>query len=212
MAINLEYIYDKAMFYLKEESKFFTSSEVKSIIALDAFNRIAEEIGFPKGNHVAILTSGSWIVSSPIDFIKIDTNIQATYYDGTTITNLAPKEQWEIGRAEVLNAAPSRPQYYFLESESKIGIYPPSTSGEVIIPYVKKPTSLSSDSSINELTDKCYMAAVYWTVAECFSKDEDPRAEKYDTKYWNEISRLKSQYNMMFDIRRDIKPHQNYIR
>jgi hypothetical protein len=210
-AIDLDYIYEKTMFYLKQESKFFTSAEVRSIIANDAFKRIAEEIGYPKENHAVVLGSGSWVVSSPTDFIKIDTNIQATYYNGVSITNLKPKEQWEIGRAEVLSATPGIPQYYFMETENKIGINPPATSGQVIIPYVKAPTVMLSGGSTNELSEKCYMAAVYWTVSECLLKDSDERSQAFREMYNNEISRLKSQYNMMFDIRRDLKPHQNYI-
>jgi len=213
MAIDRNYIYEKTMFYLKKESKFFTSAEVVSIISTDAFRRIAEEIGYPKTSHSSTLTSGAWVVSSPIDFVKIDTNLQATYSDGITTVDLKPKEQWNIGRSAVLTATPGVPQYYFMETENKIGINPPSytTSGVVAIPYVKVPTTLSSGGSTNELTEKCYMAAVYWTVSECLLKDSDERSQAFREMYNNEISRLKSQYNMMFDIRRDLKPHQDYI-
>lgn len=212
MAITLGHMFDKAMFFLKKESKFFTSNEVRTTIAIDSFKRIAEEINYPKSTHQVVLTSGSWIVSTPIDFIKIDPNSQATYYDGVTVTRIIPKEQIEIGRENILTAMPSIPQNYFLETENQIGLYPPSTSGRVIIPYIKHPTSLSSDTDTNELSEKCYMAAVYWTVSECLMKDSDERATGFREMYHNEISRLKSQYNMMFEIRRDMKPHQNYVK
>lgn len=212
MAITFKHIFDKSMFFLKKESKAFTSSDVKTTIGVDSFKRIAEEIGYPKSNYTVILTSGSWIISTPADFIKVDMNSDATYYNGTEIVNLQPREQKEIGRAEILDAEPSTPEAYFMESETKIGIYPPCTSGQVIIPYVKHPTSLSSDTDTNELTEKCYMASVYWTVSECLMKDEDPRASGFREMYNNEISRLKSQYNMMFDIRRSIKPHKDYLK
>lgn len=212
MAITLKYIFDKTMFFLKNESKFFTSADVKSTLAIDSFKRIAEEIGYPKATHTVYLTSGSWIVSAPIDFIKVDVNSQVTYYNGDTITEVKPKDQWDIGRANIMNATPSIPQNYFLESESKIGFYPPSTSGQVLVPYIKHPTSMSSDTDTNELTEKCYMAAIYWTVSECLMKDSDERATGFREMYHNEISRLKSQYNMMLDIKRDVKPHQSYIK
>lgn len=210
MAITLKHIFDKTMFFLKKESKFFTSSEVKNIIAIDSFRRIAEEIGYPKDNHIVVLTSGSWIVSTPIDFIKIDVNSEGTYYDGKNITKITPKEQTEIGREEILSATPGIPENFFLESESKIGVYPPSTSGQVIVPYVKHPTIMSSDTDTNQLTEKCYMAAVYWTVAECFMKDSDERYTIFKTHYENEVTRLKGQYNTLINSPKDIHPHEDY--
>lgn len=212
MAITFKHIFDKSMFFLKKESKTFTSNDVKTIIGVDSFKRIAEEIGYPKSNYQVTLTSGSWLISAPTDFIKIDRNLDATYYNGTDIVDVKPKEAAEIGRANIIDADPSTPQYYFMETESKIGIYPPCTSGKVIIPYVKHPTSLSADTDTNELTEKCYMASVYWTVSECLMKDEDPRASGFREMYHNEISRLKSIYAMIFDIRRDMKPHKDYVR
>lgn len=212
MAITLKHIFDKTMFFLKQESKFFTSNEVRSTIAIDAFKRIAEEIEYPKANHTVILTSGSWIVSTPIDFIKIDTNSQGTYYNGADITKIKPKEQTEIGRDEILSATPNIPEYFFLESESKIGLYPPVTSGQVILPYIKHPTVMSSDTDTNELSEKCYMAAVYWTVTECLFKDSDERTGAFREMYDTEIRRLKSQYNMLLNTPVDLKPNRDWIR
>lgn len=217
MTVTYRDIWDKASFYLKKEHKFFTSSEVKSIITEDAFNRIAEEVGYPKYNYSSYLTSGEWVVSSPSNFIKVDSNSQVTFKDANNTYRLKPKEQGEIGRENILTATPSTPSNYFLESDTKIGIHPPCTSGCVVIPYVARPSwssglALVDDTSTNELTERCYMAAVYWTVSECLIKDSDERASLFLDKYHSEISRLKSQYNMMLEIRKDLKPHQDYVK
>lgn len=212
MAITFKYMFDKSMFFLKNESKFFTSADVKNMLAIDSFKRISEEIGYPKGTHTVYLTSGSWIVSAPIDFIKVDVNSDVTYYNGSSITKVKPKEQSEIGRAEILGANPSIPTNYFLESETKIGFYPPSTSGQVLIPYVKHPTIMSSDTDTNELSERCYMAAIYWTVSECLMRDKDERASGFREMYHNEVNRLKTQYNMMLDIKKHMYPHRDYLR
>ncbi|HEY6022211.1 MAG TPA: hypothetical protein VIY48_20790 [Candidatus Paceibacterota bacterium] len=212
MTVTYRDIWDKVSFYTKSEHKFFTSAEINSIITEDAFNRIAEEVGYPKANYSSYLTSGEWSVSSPSDFIKVDQDSQVTYKDATNTAVLTPTEQFAIGRDNILTATPGTPEHYFLESDTKIGIYPPSTSGCVVIPYVKRPTVMSSgDISTNELTERCYMAAVYWTVSELLIKDSDERASLFLDKYNAEIERLKSQYNMMLEIRRDMKPHKSYI-
>jgi len=217
MTITYRDIWDKVSFYVKGEHKFFTSAQIKSIITEDAFNRIAEEVGYPKSNHSSYLTSGEWVVSSPANFIKVDANSQVTYKDASNTIRLKPKEQIAIGRDNILTATPGTPSDYFLESDTKIGIYPPCTSGCVVIPYVSRPSwtsgvALVDDTSTNELTERCYMAAVYWTVSENFIKDGDERGTGFREMYHNEISRLKSQYNMMLEIRRDVKPHAQYIK
>ena len=211
MTITYKNVFDKVMVYLKNEGKFFTSSEVKTIINQDAFNRIAEEVKFPKTNFSSYLASGEWQVSTPANFICVDPNSQVTYKDGSNTYRVTPKNQVEIGRENVLTATPGTPERYFMDNDTLIGIYPPSTSGCIVVPYVHRPTVMSSDTDSNELTERCYMAAVYFTVAECFNKDSDERAEKYDSKFWSEINRLKGQYNLMYEIRRDVFPHRDYV-
>lgn len=208
--IDRQYIFNKVNFFLKKENKFFSSSDVNMIIGVDSFRRIATEINYPKSNYEATLTSGSWVVSAPIDFIRVDRNSDVTYYNGTTVNKLTPKQLFDIGRENVLDAVPSTPENYFMESEAKIGIYPPCTSGMVVIPYVKEPVVLSSDGDTNELTERCYMASVYWTVSECMIADSDERVIGYKQMYDTEIKRLKDEYRRIYEIPQDLKPHRDY--
>ena len=96
-------------------------------------------------------------------------------------------------------------------NQTTMGIYPPSTSGTVVIPYVHAPTSLSSDPDTNELTENCYMAAAYFTVGECMLKDNDQRASFYTTLYEREIRKLKHLYGGLFDEDEAIEPHESYL-
>lgn len=206
-----EYIFNKVTFFLKKETKFFTSSELHMMIGVDAQRRIAEDINYPKTNYSGYVASGAWRISSPSDFIKVDENNEVTYEDNSTIGVLNPERLKSIGRANILDATPGTPQNYFMESESLIGIYPPSTSGCIVIPYVKMPTSLSSDSDTNEITSETYMAATYWVVAECFAKDNDPRANTYDAKYQIEIARLSKRFGEKFEVEYNIEPDPDYL-
>ncbi len=205
-------IFDKVNFYLKQENKFFTSSEIHLSIN-DAFRRIAEDIDYPKTNYSSYMTSGQWSVSTPADFLKIDKNSQITYESTSGSVNiLKSKLQTDIGRDYIMTKSPSIPESYFEESESKIGVYPSSTSGCLVIPYVKAPTALSSDTDTNELTENCYMAAVWWGVAECMLKDSDPRAQGFIGLYTGEITRLKRRYGSRFEQSFNLEPHPSYIK
>lgn len=205
-------IFNKISFFLKKENKFFTSSDVLSIINQDAFPRLAEELMYPKTVYSGYLSSGAYLVSSPSDFIKIDSNSHVVFKDGSDTRNLYPKEKYELGQAEILTADPGTPSQYYMENESQIGIYPPCTSGCINIPYVKKPTWLSSDTATNEISERGYMAVVYWTVATCMITDSDERFVGFRQQYDLEIARLKSQYRRMYEIQKDIKPHRNYVK
>lgn len=211
MAFDRQYIFNKVMFILKQESQFFTSSEIHMMIGVDAWKRIAEDINYPKTNYSSYLTSGQYQVSAPSDFLKIDENSQVTYEDDSTIHELTPKKQTNIGRHIILNATPGTPSNYFMESETVIGVYPPSTSGCIVIPYVKEPTSMSADSDTNEISRQAYMANVYWVVQEAFNKDNDPRSAKYEKKYDMEIARLNKRFGERFEINYDLRPHEDYL-
>lgn len=212
MAFDRKYIFDKVMFILKQESQFFTSGEIHMMIGVDAFKRIAEDLDYPKTNYSSYMASGAYQVSAPSDFLKIDENSQVVYRDSGGYHELTPKKQTSIGRHIVMSATPGTPANYFMESESMMAVYPPSTSGCIVIPYVKEPTSLSSDTDTNELTRQAYMAAVYWVVQESFNKDNDPRSQKYEAKYQMEVNRLKGRFGEMFEIDYALKPHDDYVR
>jgi len=211
MPIDRRYIFNKVNFLLKQENKFFTSSEIHMLIGVDSFRRIAEDINYPKTNFSSYVASGVWSVSSPSDFIKVDATSEVTFQDSSDTYKLDPEIKTNIGRANILTATPGTPSNYFMESESKIGIYPPSTSGCIVVPYVSHPTSLSSDTDTNELTEQAYMAAAYWTVHECFLKDNDEkRAGKYEIKYLGEIKRLNKRFGDLYEVPHDIQPDEDY--
>ena len=213
MAITRRFIFDKVNFFLKQENKFFTSAEVLSMIDNEAFNFVARDINYPKTNYSAYLASGKYLVSTPTDFIKVSPNDKIVYRDASSTHELDPKEKTDIGVTEIYTATPSIPEYYYPENESHIGIYPPCTSGIVIIPYVKKPTILTNDSSVNEITEQCYLAAVYWTTKECMLKDKDlERYIVFEKLYNYEVENLKAHYNITFGTPKDIRPHKDWIR
>jgi|TARA_Y100000310_G_scaffold192960_1_gene192903 hypothetical protein len=199
------------MFHLKQEGLFFTSAEINLIIGVDAFTRIAEDIDYPKTNYSTYVNSGVWQVSTPSDFLKVDENSCITYEDDSTIHELGPARLTSIGRNVVLNATPGTPANYFMEKEDMVGLYPPGTSGCLVIPYVQEPTSLSSDSDTNQITRQTYMAAVYWTVHEAMLKDNDGRADKYLALYQNEIARNKKRFGEMYELDYAITPHEDYL-
>ena len=211
MSINRGYIFNKVSFLLKKEMKFFTSSDVQMTIGVDSFRRIAEDIEYPKSNYSGTVNSGLWTVPMPADFIKVDRAKDIVFADSTGIRKIRPQDQRNIGRDQVLSATPGSPENYFMEDQVTIGLYPPSTSGIIIVPYVSLPTSLSGDADANELTERCYMASVYWTVAECMLKDSDEKYAIYMTKYDKEIQRLRSNYGDMFDENKDFQPDQGYL-
>lgn len=210
MGIDRQYIFNKVAFFLKKENKFFTSAELHMAIGVDVFRRIAEEIDYPKTELSTYIASGVWKLSTPVDFLKIDQNREVTYQDDSNTYVLDPKTQKKIGRHNILNADPGTPENYFMETESQIGIYPPGTSGSIIVPYVKIPTSLSTDAASNEIINQTYMAATYWTVGECMLKDNDPRFTTYQQLYNNEILRLRKRFGEMFEEVKDIEPDENY--
>jgi hypothetical protein len=205
-------IFNKVSWFLKKENKFFSSSDVLTIINRDAFRQIAKEVMYPRTTYSGYLTSGSYNISTPVDFIKVDSNANVVFQDGAGTRDLYPKDKHEIGLAEIYTATPGVPGQYYMENESKIGIYPPCTSGNFVIPYVKRPTDLSSDSDTNELTERCYMAAVYWTVGECMLTDSDERFQGFRQLYDKEIRDLKDQYRRMLEIPKDIRPNRRYTR
>ncbi len=213
MTITRIDIFNKVNFYLKRENKFFSSTDINTVINRDAFRRIAEDINYPRTSYSTYLTSGQYIVSTPIDFIKVDQNSKLTYqYTSNTVTTGEARELRDIGIQNVLTATPGIPENYFMEDEFGIGLYPPSTSGILVIPYVNRPSALSSDADTNELTERCYMAAVFWTTSDLLSADSDERSAIYMQMYNNEITRLKKQYNEMYEISRDLYPHESYTR
>jgi len=211
MTINRGYIFNKVSFLIKKEMKFFTSSDVQTIIGVDSFRRIAEDIEYPKSNYSSVVNSGVWTVPMPDDFIKVDKAKDIVFSDSTGIRKITPKDQRNIGRDQVLSATPGSPENYFMEDQVTVGLYPPSTSGIIIVPYVNVPTSLSSDSDTNQLTERCYMASVYWTVAECMLKDSDEKYGVYMQKYDKEIQRLRADYGDAFEEDKDFAPNTSYL-
>lgn len=210
MAITFRHIIDKTMFYLRKEAKFFSSSEVYSIIQNDAFRRVAEDIDYPRTSYSAVLSSGEYIVSAPSDFIKFDQNWEPTFEDSASTRDLKPST--DISRSTILTATPGTPSSYGEWSEKQIFIHPPSTSGTIVIPYVKQPTVLSSDTDTNELTEDCYMAAIYWTVKDCMDKDNDARFQVWEARYNAETQRLRKRFNEKFEVSYNIAPERDYLR
>jgi len=212
MSIDRKYIFDKVVFFLKKETKFFTSSELHMIIGVDAFRRVARDTGFPKSNYSSVMASGVWSVDMPSDFIKVDDTKDLVFKDGVGLHGLGHKKQKDIGRVNILTASPSSPYNFFMEDENTLGVYPPSTSGIVVVPYVKIPTSLSNDTATNEITERCYMAGVYWTVSECMLKDNDMRYQVYIGRYNKEVQELRGTYGELFDGDESIVPAEDYLR
>lgn len=214
MTITRKDIFDKVNFFCKKENRFFASSDLLTIINRDAMKRIAEDVMYPKANYSGYLSSGTYLVSAPVDFLKVDSNSQIVFQDYTGVHKLYPKEKQDIGYDSILTSisTPTSPTEYYMETESIIGIYPPCTSGNFVIPYVKRPTALSSDADTNEITERCYMAAVYWTLTECMIADTDERSIFYEQKYQTEIARLKDQYRRGFEITRDYRPNKDYVK
>jgi hypothetical protein len=210
--IDLEYIFNKTVVLLKKETKFFTSSELHLTIGVDSFRRIASDLEYPKSNYSSVVLSGTWAVLVPSDFIRVDKTNDLVFKDSEGIHKLTSRTRKAIGRDEILSAAPSVPSNYFMEDQKTIGIYPPSTSGTIVVPYVQRPTSLSSDSDTNELTEKCYMASVYFTLAQCMMKDNDQRLTLYEVKYKEEIKRLRGEYDEMMEEEEFLSPSTEYLR
>src|SRR5512145_1330233 len=126
MAIDRKYIFDKVVFFLKKETKFFTSSELHLAIGVDAFRRVSQDLEFPKSNYSSVLVSGAYTLSMPSDFIKVDKTKDVVFTDAARTRTLPPKDQRRIGRDQVLTATPGYPANYFMEDQTTIGIYPPS--------------------------------------------------------------------------------------
>lgn len=212
MPIDRKHIFDKINFFLKRENKFFTSSEILLSIN-DAFKRIAEDIDYPKTHYSTYVASGAWQISTPANFLKLDKNSQVTYESVSgSINALKPKLQTDIGRDVILTQAPGTPESYFEENEAMLGLYPASTSGCLVVPYVKAPTNLSSDTDTNELTEHCYMAAAWWVVSECMLKDNDQRFETYSKNWQAELNRLRRRFGNRFEQDHNLNPHPTYAR
>ena len=213
MAIDRLKIFNKVNFFLREENSFFTSNEIHQTIGVDAQRRISEDIDFPKTNVSIFMTSGVYTVSMSSNFIKVDATSNPTFEDKNGIIDLEDARKTNIGRANILKAtATATPSQYFMENESTVGIFGRSTSGCIVVPYVKAATSLSSDTDTNEITENTYMAAVYWTLSEMFGKDNDQdRAAKYVTLYDKEINRLEGRYGEMYEIDKDLSPDVRYL-
>jgi len=212
MAIDRKYIFDKANFFLKKENKFFTSSELHLAIGVDAFRRVSQDLEFPKSNYSSVLASGVYTLAMPSDFVKVDKTKDVVFTDSSRTRNLPPRDQRRIGRDQILTATPGNPTNYFMEDQTTIGVYPPSTSGIIVVPYVQQATSLSSDSATNQLTDKAYMAATYWVVAECMLKDNDARFDTYAKLYTGEILRLRKELGELYEETKDFYPDAEYTR
>lgn len=212
MSIDRKYIVDKVIWHLKRETKFFMSSELHTLVGIDAFRRISEDIRYPKSNFSSYLGSGDWRITMPPDFVKVDETDDITYqYNGSGIAKIASKTRKLIGRDQILLAIPGIPSSYFMENETTIGVNPPSVSGCIVIPYVKLPTSLSSDTDTNELTERAYPAAIYWSVSQCLLMDNDERYLVYSKLYNQEIDRLNRQYGEMYEEDKDIIPDERYL-
>jgi hypothetical protein len=205
MMIDRHYIFDKVVWHLKQETKFYSS---------DAFRKIAEDIRYPKANYSAYLASGVWTIDMPDDFIKVDETDDITFKAGDTssIIKITPKTRKLIGRDQILAATPSTPEHYFMEDQNTMGFYPPSSTsgGIMVIPYVKTPTSLSSDTDTNELTERAYQAVIYWTVSQCLLMGDDERFPIYQQLYNTEILRLQRQFGEMYEEDKDMIPDERY--
>lgn len=221
MAIDRQYIFNEVVWHLKQETKFFTSSKLQIMIGVDAFRRIAEDIRFPKTNFSSYLNSGTWTLSMPADFIKVDETDDVVFNPDTSgvlgsgnvgIIKIPPRTRKLIGRDMILSAVAGTPQYYFMEDQSTMGFYPPSMGGTAVVPYVQLPTALSSDTATNQLTERAYPAAIYWTVTQCLLMDDDERYVVYQSLYDREILRLQRQFGEMFEEDSDMIPDENYTR
>lgn len=182
-AINRLRIFNKVSFLIKDELTFFTSAEIMQMVGVDVWKRIAEDVGYPRTILSTVVTSGSWMVSSPNDLVR-----------------LYEMAEFSIRKEEDKILVPSVPHNYWMETTNYIGIYPASTSGLVNIPYVKEPTSLSSDSASNELSERCYTAAAYWIAGECMLKDNDQRYKDFTALYDKEILRLQKLYGTRYTV------------
>jgi hypothetical protein len=182
-AINRLRIFNKVSFLIKNELTFFTSSEIMQMVGVDVWKRIAEDVGYPRTLLSAVVSSGTWMVSSPSDMVK-----------------LYEMEEFSVRKEDDKTLVPTVPHNYWLESTNYIGIYPASLSGLVNIPYVKEPTSLSTDSASNELSERCYTAAAYWIAGECMLKDSDQRYKDFTLLYDKEILRLQKLYSARYTV------------
>ena len=213
MSITRLDIWNEINFQLKKENKFFTSSDIHRTINQVANRRVAEDVSYPRTSFSTYVTSGQYLISAPGDFIKVDQNSWVTYESTSgNVTKLKPRELRDIGTDNVLTATPGTPGNYFMQNEATFGVYPPSTSGCVVIPYVYRPTDLSSDTSGNQITERCYMAIVYKSCESLLAADSDTRSLFFEKKYEYEVKRLRGQYNEMLEITRDAKPHKDYVR
>ena len=212
MAKDRLFIEGKIRTFVREEkARFWTSSEIHVGIN-DGFRQIAEDINYPKADYSGYIASGAYTFSMSSDFIKIDPDSEVIWKDGSGTNVLTPARLKDIGRHTMLTATPGTPQNYFFIKENQLGIYPPSTSGCIVVPIIAEPTHLSSDTDTNELTEQCYMADAYWVAWEAFHKDKDPRTASYNALYNNEINRIKGRFGDMWEIEYQMTPHEDYLK
>jgi hypothetical protein len=173
--VTKQRIFNKVVFHLKNETKFFTSNDLATMIGVDVWKKLAEDIEYPIGYISSIVSVGAHSLSTPSDFIK------CKQHKENTLRKPDPS----------ITVASGVPDNYWLDNTGQIGWYPPATGTQtVVIPYVKEPTSLSGDSSTNELTERGFNAAVYWVVSECMLRDNDARYTSFLSLYQNEVARL----------------------
>lgn len=196
--ITRKWIFDKVVFLLKNETKFFTSSNLMTLIGVDVWKKIAEDVEYPVGYLSSVVAAGAYSMSTPSDFIKLKSHKEVSLRKpDPTIT-----------------IASGVPDNYWLDDYGQIFWYPPSTAGSltVVVPYVQEPTSLSSDSATNELTERGCNAATYWVVSECMLRDNDQRYTAYLQLYQNEIQRMRSMLGDIFGIPGNLQTHEAPVR
>jgi len=190
-------IFDKVVFHLKNETKFFTSGDLHTMIGVDVWKKLAEDIDYPIGYISSVVSVGEWQIATPTDFIKVKQHKEST------LRKPDPS----------ITVASGVPDNYWLDDTETIAWYPPSTGSQtVVIPYVKEPTSLSSDNSTNELTERGFNAAVYWVVSECMLRDNDARYTSYLSLYQNEVVRLNSILGGICGVPGLLQVHEDPVR
>jgi hypothetical protein len=194
--ITRQWIFDKVVFHLKNETKFFTSSVLLQMIGVDVWKRIAEDVEYPTATMSAAVSSISVSVSTPSDFIKVRQH----------------KEIFLRKENEAITNASNVPTNYWLDDTGLVNFYPPVTTTNIQIPYVSEPTSLSTDAATNELTERGRYAAIYWVVSECMLRDNDARYTSFLALYNNEVQRLRGIFGDICGIPGVMQVHEAPIR
>lgn len=196
MAIDRLWIFNRVQFHLKNETNFFTSTPLINLVSVDAWIKIAGDVGYPRTALSTTVTQGQFQVAAPSNFLRLD-----------------DCKDFEFRKDNGIDSMPEVPDNYYLDNNNMIGFYPPAIkAGTVKIPYVMTPTSLSSDTSTNELTDKCADAAIYYIASECMLRANDPKHEIYVAKYDKEIERLKRIYGTKYEKFGEMQARETKIR